>query len=122
MAAEVTKAASLESSFRRYLGVAQQHPHLYGLVFGPNLPRVLGSATRRPMLEWLQQEFAKRDRGSAAEHENKAYSALLLLHGAATMLQYAPRGPVAEEIRERCLRACDALARPSARRSKAKRS
>ena len=122
LGSDVMKASTLEAAFRRYLAVAQQHPHIYTLVFGPNLPRILGSSGRRPMLEWFQQEFAKRNGGPGADPENKAYSALLLLHGAASMLQYAPHGAVADEIRERCLKACDALARPARHSRKAKRT
>ena len=111
LAQTVMKAHTLEAAFRTYLEVAQDQPHLYQLVFGPNLQRILGADDRRPMLEWLQEQFRRRIGGTKKEQETHAYGAILLLHGAASMLQFAPRGKVADEIRARCLAACEQLLR-----------
>ncbi|HVP42945.1 MAG TPA: helix-turn-helix domain-containing protein [Terriglobales bacterium] len=118
---EVMKAPTLEAAFRNYLAVAQRYPQLYRLVFGPNLRRVLEAATRRPLLEWFQQQFKRRLGGTPAEQENRAYGAFLLLHGTASILQYAPGGQLADEIRARCLLACDALLRDGRRRKRPSR-
>jgi AcrR family transcriptional regulator len=109
LSSQVIGAGNLEAACEAYLEIARKQPHEYRLLFGPSLPRLIRRATRRPLLEWLEERLAERLETTRADCQARAYGLFLLLHGAGSLLQYSPRGEFADEIHQRCLAACKAL-------------
>ncbi len=102
---------SLEEAATLYLDWAMHHPHEYGLIYGPNFPRIFSAESGRPGLRWSQEQFARRYGGDPADYEAVIAGLWLMLHGAASLLSQESRGPAARYIREQCLIACDQIIR-----------
>ena len=100
---------SLRSAAEGYLDWAVEHPHEYKLIYGPYWTKVFAIEMGRPGLEWLQEKLAELHGGGPQEYELAAAALWMLMHGAASLLSQEPTGRTPDEIRRKCLAACDRL-------------
>ena len=100
---------SLRSAAEGYLDWAIEHPYEYKLIYGHYWTKVFAAEMGRPGLEWAQEKLAELHGGDPGEYELVASTLWMLLHGAASLLSQEPTGPTPEEIRRKCLSACERL-------------
>lgn len=100
---------SLRSAAEGYLEWAIQHPHEYQLIYGHNWPKVFAIEMGRPGLDWTQEKLAELHGGNPKDYELLAATLWMLLHGTASLLSQQPTGPTSDEVRRKCLVACDRL-------------
>lgn len=106
---EVTGAATLEESYRRYLRYAENHPYEYKLLFGPLLRQAGRPGRPRPIKLWLLDRLADRFGGKPQDYENVYYGLFFMCHGAASLLTAARKDRANAELRKNCLALCDLL-------------
>ncbi len=106
---EIDTSGTLEDVCRQYLQFAVNHRHEYQLIYGRYWIDIFSSAPGEPVLDWAKETFAKRFGGQAADYDEVARWLRMQLHGAASLLVHAPKGPTAAQITHQCLRACDVL-------------
>ena len=100
---------SLRSAAEGYLDWAIEHPYEYKLIYGPYWTKVFAPEMGRPGLFWAQEKLAELHGGEPGDYELVVSALWMLLHGAATLLSQEPTGRTPEEIRRKCLAACDRL-------------
>ncbi len=100
---------SLRSAAEGYLDWAIEHPYEYKLIYGPYWTKVFAIEMGRPGLEWTQEKLAELHGGDPKDYELVASTLWMLLHGAASLLSQEPTGRTPEEVRRKCLTACDRL-------------
>jgi len=110
MAEEIIQTRTLERGFRRYFEIAEQRRQEYGLIFGAAFPQLFAKGSPRPSSEWARRLLAERHGGRPQDYRRTVNAMICLLHGAASLLQYTPPGPLADEMRDGALSACAELA------------
>jgi AcrR family transcriptional regulator len=117
----LSQRKSLRSAAEGYLEWATQHPYEYQLVYGAFWPKVFAAEMGRPGLDWIQGQLAALHGGEPGDYELAAAALWMVLHGAASLLSQQTTGPTPEEIRRKCLAACERiLERPSVFQQKSK--
>jgi AcrR family transcriptional regulator len=107
--ARTTSASTIEDSYRRFLQVADRHPHEYQLLWGPAWAELLGPERPRPIKAWLLEQFAARFGGKPRDYALNYYALFLLVHGTANLLIVTRDRRMKAEMVNSCLAVCDAL-------------
>ena len=122
LAMAIVGSKSARQACENYLELAVAKSREYRLVFGPAWGKVFRKERPRPGVIWTTQQLAREHGGPPEEYLLTAHALWYLLHGAASLLQHVSSGPAAEELREKCLAACDAIiAHPLKSKKKSKK-
>ena len=109
LAREMLESVSPEDACKRYLRFAVRHAHEYELLM--NGHRLHGKAERRgPIFHAVQSRLAQVFGGAPEMYAALAVQLWCLAHGTASLLiARGERGAAADQLREACRLACEAI-------------